>query len=67
VASGADVPRPSTSMPCYAAKQQQKSGLCSAVVSYFLYLFLTISVGPIISTSIGSIFAKFSATLKIWL
>jgi len=62
VASGADVPRPS--MPCYAAKQQQKSGLCSAVVSYFLYLFLTISVGPIISTSIGSIVAKL---LKIWL
>ena len=45
-----------------------KAGLldvCSAAV--FMYLFSTISAGPIISKSPGLIFAKFSELVELWL
>jgi len=45
-----------------------KAGLldvCSAAV--FMYLFSTISAGPMISKSPGLIFAKFSELVELWL
>jgi len=42
------------------------SGLCSASV-YLFIIFLSISVGPIISISTGPIFTKFAGLVELWL
>jgi len=42
------------------------SGLRSASV-YLFIIFLSISVGPIISTSTGPIFTKFAGLVELWL